>query len=79
MRKAGTKTHDYIRQEEKDGGVIGKDYDFKENEFFKINTPLYNTEFQDNTENTQKKDLLENNNNNNIKKKNYQLKKKLNQ
>ena len=59
------KLHDYIRQEEKDGGVIGKDYDFKENEYFKINTPLYNTEFQDITETTQKNDLLENNNNNN--------------
>ena len=56
------KLHDYIRQEEKDGGVIGKDYDFKENEFFKINTPLYNSEFQDNTENVQNNDLQENNN-----------------
>ena len=36
------KIHDYIRQEEKDGGVIGKDFDFKENDYFKINSPLYN-------------------------------------
>ena len=36
------KIHDYIRQEEKEGGVIGKDYDFKENDYFKINSPLYN-------------------------------------
>ena len=56
------KLHDYIRQEEKDGGVIGKDYDFKENEYFKINTPLFNSEFQDNIENSQKNDLMENNN-----------------
>jgi serine/threonine protein kinase len=55
------KLHDYIRQEEKDGGVIGKDYDFKENDYFKINTPLFNSEFQDNIENAQKNDLLENN------------------
>ena len=60
------KLHDYIRQEEKDGGVIGKDYDFKENDYFKINTPLYNSDFQDNTENVQKNDLQENNNKPNI-------------
>ena len=57
----GIKLHDYIRQEEKDGGVIGKDYDFKENDYFKINTPLYTSEFQDNNENVQKNDLQENN------------------
>ena len=36
------KIHDYIRLEEKEGGVIGKDYDFKESDYFKINSPLYN-------------------------------------
>ena len=41
----GIKLHDYIRQEEKEGGVIDKDYDFKENEYFKINTPLFNSEY----------------------------------
>ena len=63
----GMKLHDYIRQEEKDGGVIGKDYDFKENEYFKINTPLFKTELNEtsdiletesNKNNYQKKDNL---------------------
>ena len=40
----GMKLHDFIRKEEKDGGVIGKDFDFKENDFFKINTPLFSSE-----------------------------------
>ena len=44
------KIHDLIRQEEKDGGVIGKDYDFKENDFFKIDTPLYGSLFLENNE-----------------------------
>ena len=60
----GIKLHDYIRQEEKDGGVIGKDYDFKENEYFKINTPLFKTELNETS------DLIENEfnkNNNKIK------------
>ena len=38
------KLHDYIRQEEREGGVIGKDFDYKENDFFNVNTPLYNEE-----------------------------------
>ena len=58
----GMKLHDFIRQEEKDGGVIGKDFDYKENEFFKINTPLYNSEVGENT------DRENNNNNNNVRK-----------
>ena len=37
------KLHDFIRQEEKEGGVIGKKYDFTENEFFKSSSPLYLT------------------------------------
>ena len=40
----GIKIHDYIRQEEKEGGVIDKDYDYRENDFFKINKPVYPTE-----------------------------------
>lgn len=43
----GMKLHDFIRKEEKDGGVIGKDFDFKENDFFKINTPLFSSELGD--------------------------------
>ena len=44
------KLHDFIRQEEKEGGVIGKDYDFKENEFFKINAPVFNSDIKENNE-----------------------------
>ena len=46
----GLKLHDFIRQEEKEGGVIGKDYDFKENEFFKINAPVFNSDIKENNE-----------------------------
>ena len=46
----GLKLHDFIRQEEKEGGVIGKDYDFKENEFFKINVPVFNSDIKENNE-----------------------------
>ena len=46
----GMKIHDYIRQEEKDGGVIGKDFDFKENEYFKIATPLFKSELKESSE-----------------------------
>ena len=66
------KLHDYIRQEEKEGGVIDKDYDFKENEFFKINTPIFNSDIKDNIENnsnnTNDKNILNFNNirNNNL-------------
>ena len=63
----GMKLHDYIRQEEKDGGVIGKDYDFKENEYFKINTPLFKTELNETS------DILETESNKN----NYQKKENL--
>ena len=67
------KIHDYIRQEEKEGGVIGKDYDFKENDFFKINSPLYNNLLQEdkkddiaNKKDSNKNDItLLNNNGNN--------------
>ena len=45
----GMKLHDFIRKEEKEGGVI-KNYDFKENEYFKINTPLYTSELIDSSE-----------------------------
>ena len=37
------KLHNFIRQEEKEGGVIGKTYDFTENEFFKNSSPIYLT------------------------------------
>ena len=46
-RNKKIKLHDYIRQEEKEGGVIGKDFDYKENDFFNVNTPLYNEEKQE--------------------------------
>ena len=46
----GMKLHDFIRkEEEKEGGVI-KNYDFKENEYFKVNTPLYISELIDSSE-----------------------------
>ena len=32
------------------GRVIEKDFDFKENEYFKISTPLFNSELKENTE-----------------------------
>ena len=53
------KIHDYIRQEEKEGGVIDKDYDFKENDYFKINSPLYNNLLQEDKKDdaTNKKDI----------------------
>ena len=47
----GMKLHDFIRQEEKKGGVIGKDYDFKENDYFKINTPLFKSDLEETREN----------------------------
>ena len=63
----GMKLHDYIRQEEKEGGVIGKDYDFKENEYFKINTPLFISEKENlkkvSNNNIKNKDILTNSNN----------------
>ena len=68
------KIHDYIRQEEKEGGVIDKDFDFKENDFFKINSPIYETEIKEIEENSLKESKTENNketihdNNNNINK-----------
>ena len=37
----GIKIHDYIRQEEKEGGVIDKDFDYRENDYFKINKPVF--------------------------------------
>ena len=37
----GLKIHDYIRLEEKEGGVIDKDFDYRENDYFKINQPVY--------------------------------------
>ena len=64
----GMKLHDYIRQEEKDGGVIGKDFDFKENEFFKINIPLFQNELRNSYE-------IESNKNQNLIKDNQLLKK----
>ena len=33
-----------VHKEEREGGVIGKDFDYKENDFFNVNTPLYNEE-----------------------------------
>ena len=73
----GMKIHDYIRQEEKDGGVIGKDFDFKENEYFKIATPLFKTELKENSEIESKininNDLVNSDSLNNIKKNNESL------
>ena len=56
----GIKLHDFIRQEEKEGGVIGKDFDFKKNDYFQINTPFYNSTLGD----TPEREM--NNNNNKI-------------
>ena len=64
----GMKLHDFIRKEEKEGGVIGKDFDYKENEFFKINTPLYNSGILENTDRENK-----NNNKTNENKENKSL------
>ena len=64
----GLKLHDFIRHEEKAGGVIGKDFDFKENDFFKINSPLFQNELKDSYE-------IESNKNQNILTKNSLLKK----
>ena len=47
----GIKLHDYIRQEEKEGGVIDKEYDFKDNEYFKIDSPMFKAELIDTLEN----------------------------
>ena len=43
----GIKIHDYIRQEEKEGGVIDKDFDYRQNDFFNINTPVFPSEQSD--------------------------------
>lgn len=42
------KLHDFIRKEEKEGGAIGKKYDFTDNEFFKFSYPLYLTNGKNN-------------------------------
>ena len=41
IQNKSIKIHDYIRQEEKEGGVIDKDFDYRENEYFKINKPVF--------------------------------------
>ena len=63
----GLKIHDYIRLEEKEGGVIDKDFDYRENDYFKINQPVYpsdkgESEYEQNT----KKNLIITIPNNNI-------------
>ena len=57
----GMKLHDFIRQEEKTGGVIGKDYDFKENDYFKINTPLFKSDLEETRENEKEFSKYKNN------------------
>ena len=60
----GIKIHDYIRQEEKEGGVI-KNFDFKENEYFKINSPVFieNNNLKKISMNNSKKDSMKNSKN----------------
>ena len=60
----GIKLHEFIRKEEKEGGVIGKDFDFKENDFFKINTPVFNSEIREISENLPEKVKNDNDKNN---------------
>ena len=60
------KIHDYIRQEEKEGGVIDKDFDYRENDYFKINQPIFPSEQteSENDENRNKHRISMTNNNN---------------
>ena len=65
------KIHDYIRQEEKEGGVIDKDFDYRENDYFKINKPVFPPEQneEENEENKKKQKIIiinKNANDNNI-------------
>ena len=63
----GIKIHDYIRLEEKEGGVIDKDFDYRENEYFKINKPLFpsdQSEYETEAIKNQLRSSLQNNNNN---------------
>ena len=63
----GIKIHDYIRLEEKEGGVIDKDFDYRENEYFKINKPLFpsdQSEYETEAIKNKLRSSLQNNNNN---------------
>ena len=60
----GIKLHDFIRKEEKEGGVIGKDFDYKENDYFKINAPLFKTEIEETRENENELNKIKNENKN---------------
>ena len=43
-KEKNIKIHDYIRLEEKEGGVIDKDFDYRENDYFNINQPVFPSE-----------------------------------
>ena len=62
-KEKNIKIHDYIRQEEKEGGVIDKDFNYKENDYFNINQPVFPSE---NENEANKKNLITSNNNNEI-------------
>ena len=61
-KETNIKLHDLIRQEEKKGGVIDKDFDYKQNDYFNINQPVYPSE---NENEINKKNLAKSMNNNN--------------
>jgi hypothetical protein len=61
-KETNIKLHDFIRQEEKEGGVIGKDFDYKQNDYFNINQPVYPSE---NENEVNKKNLTKSMNTNN--------------
>ena len=61
-KETNIKLHDFIRQEEKEGGVIDKDFDYKQNDYFNINQPVYPSE---NENEVNKKNLAKSMNTNN--------------
>ena len=64
----GIKIHDYIRLEEKEGGVIDKDFDYRENDYFKINKPLFpsdQSEYEIEAIKNKLRNSMKNNNNGN--------------
>ena len=73
-KEKNIKIHDYIRQEEKEGGVIDKDFNYKENDYFNINQPVFPSENENDSNKKNLRTSIKNNNqinNNIIKKKTY--------
>ena len=73
----GIKIHDYIRQEEKEGGVIDKDFDYRQNDFFNINTPVFPSEQSDKEKEIEIAVNVKKNKNNIDNKKNNMIKNKV--